>query len=123
MTSTRHSGRSPMSIVSFLSWGCSDQAESGIRVPRYPLTVRGGPAIKTIMSWPDMARAITRSFDCCQKARGGRPGQAPGHDEMIVFPVVSDLACRACFLALLAPNRDREIGGGRATRQPGQVRK
>src|SRR5216117_2250992 len=29
----------------------------------------------------------------------------------------------ACFPALLAPNRDREIGGGRATRQPGQVRK
>src|SRR6266581_7018984 len=28
-----------------------------------------------------------------------------------------------CFPALLAPNRDREIGGGRATRQPGQVRK
>src|SRR6185295_20171357 len=29
----------------------------------------------------------------------------------------------ACFPALLAPNRHREIGGGRATRQPGQVRK
>src|SRR5437763_16044467 len=29
----------------------------------------------------------------------------------------------ACFPALLAPNRAREIGGGRATRQPGQVRK
>src|SRR5579871_6197948 len=29
----------------------------------------------------------------------------------------------ACFLGLLAPNRGREIGGGRATRQPGQVRK
>src|SRR5258705_560210 len=29
----------------------------------------------------------------------------------------------ACFPALLAPNRSREIGGGRATRQPGQVRK
>src|SRR5580700_11876870 len=29
----------------------------------------------------------------------------------------------ACFPPLLAPNRDREIGGGRATRQPGQVRK
>src|ERR1700736_2196700 len=32
--------------------------------------------------------------------------------------------CRpACFPSLLAPNKDREIGGGRATRQPGQVRK
>src|SRR5882672_6663714 len=29
----------------------------------------------------------------------------------------------ACFPALLAPNKGREIGGGRATRQPGQVRK
>src|SRR3954465_11794466 len=29
----------------------------------------------------------------------------------------------ACFPALLAPNKDREIGGGRATRQPGQGRK
>src|SRR6186997_1676691 len=29
----------------------------------------------------------------------------------------------ACFPELLAPNKDREIGGGRATRQPGQVRK
>src|ERR1700692_3017745 len=29
----------------------------------------------------------------------------------------------ACFPGLLAPNKGREIGGGRATRQPGQVRK
>src|SRR3954452_22183352 len=29
----------------------------------------------------------------------------------------------ACFPGVLAPNKDREIGGGRATRQPGQVRK
>src|SRR6266481_2998935 len=29
----------------------------------------------------------------------------------------------ACFPPLLAPNKDREVGGGRATRQPGQVRK
>src|SRR6202165_769787 len=29
----------------------------------------------------------------------------------------------ACFPGLLAPNKDREIGGGRGTRQPGQVRK
>src|SRR3954464_4943296 len=29
----------------------------------------------------------------------------------------------ACFPTLLAPNRPREIGGGRATRQSGQVRK
>src|SRR5438309_11431085 len=29
----------------------------------------------------------------------------------------------ACFPYLLATNKGREIGGGRATRQPGQVRK
>src|SRR3954452_22209469 len=29
----------------------------------------------------------------------------------------------ACFPGLLAPNKDRVIRGGRATRQPGQVRK
>src|SRR5256885_3152906 len=40
------------------------------------------------------------------------PTQAP---RMPAYP--------ACFPALLAQNRDREIGGGRATRQPGQVRK
>src|SRR5215471_17545618 len=40
------------------------------------------------------------------------PAQVP---QMPAYP--------ACFPALLAPNRDREIGGGRATRQPGQVRK
>src|SRR5260370_37829223 len=28
----------------------------------------------------------------------------------------------ACFPCLLAPNKGREIGGGRATRQPGQGR-
>src|SRR5690349_8964734 len=34
-----------------------------------------------------------------------------------------DRESRACVPGLLAPNKDREIGGGRATRQPGQVRK
>src|ERR1700686_2248964 len=34
-----------------------------------------------------------------------------------------DSQCPACFPSLLAPNMDREIGGGGATRQPGQVRK
>src|ERR1700744_5767124 len=31
--------------------------------------------------------------------------------------------CPACFPGVLAQNSDREIGGGGATRQPGQVRK
>ena len=46
----------------------------------------------------------------------------PGHDEMGVFRRMAATS-PACFPALLAPNKDREIGGGRATRQPGQVRK
>src|SRR4051794_17736269 len=41
-----------------------------------------------------------------------------------VFAQVPQTASRpACFPGLLAPNKHREIGGGRATRQPGQVRK
>src|SRR6266436_2299839 len=38
MTSTRHSGRSPMSMVSSLSRECSDQAgaSEGMLVPKYP---------------------------------------------------------------------------------------
>ena len=40
------------------------------------------------------------------------------------FRTSPQTACRpACFPPLLAPNKHREIGGGRATRQPGQVRK
>src|SRR6516162_5990977 len=31
MTRTRHSGRSPMSMVSFLSWECSDQGDSDMK--------------------------------------------------------------------------------------------
>src|SRR5438132_7431240 len=52
----------------------------------------------------------------------------PGHDgQLMPFRVPAQVpqtpSRPACFLPLLAPNRDREIGGGRATRQPGQVRK
>src|SRR5262245_31497904 len=96
MTSTLDSGRSPMSMVSFLSWGCSDQAESGIVLPEGIATLsflRASPAL-----------TATNAFPCSLTS----PATA-------VQP--------ACFPALLAPNRDREIGGGRATRQPGQVRK
>src|SRR5450631_2780380 len=41
MTSTRHNGRSPISMVSFLSCVCSDQSETSadIRVPEYPMRV------------------------------------------------------------------------------------
>src|SRR6266404_4882983 len=55
------------------------------------------------------------------------PGTRPGMTATNAFPCSSRslkvIAAPACFPDLLAPNRDREIGGGRATRQPGQVRK
>src|SRR5438309_162352 len=80
MTRTRHSGRSPMSMVSFLSCECSDQAGTSVGI------------------------TATNAFPrfCTSPANRTRP---------------------ACFPGLLVPNKDREIGGGRATRQPGQVRK
>src|ERR1700761_7905967 len=47
MTRTLDSGRSPMSIVSFLSWGCSDQAESGIGLPGMNHFIAGKPDLWT----------------------------------------------------------------------------
>ena len=94
MTSTFDSGRSPMSMVSCLSWECSDQADSGIGLPEY----------------------------CNCYGRQERSGR-----QLMLFRLFltspANACLPACFPALLAPNRDREIGGGRATRQPGQVRK
>src|SRR3982750_930958 len=97
MTRTLDSGRSPISMVSFLSWGCSDQAESGIGLP-------GGICSVVVLAGKPSFGTATNAFPCSltSPANAGQP---------------------ACFPALLAPNRDREIGGGRATRQPGQVRK
>src|SRR6266700_3948544 len=55
------------------------------------------------------------------------PGTSPGMTATNAFPCSGTSPANpsraACFPALLAPNKDREIGGGRATRQPGQVRK
>src|SRR5262249_228194 len=77
------------------SWGCSDQAESGIGLPGMNHFIAGAsPAFGTA------TKAFPRSLT--SPANAGLP---------------------ACFPALLAPNRDREIGGGRAPRHPGQVRK
>src|SRR5579862_7595167 len=90
MTSTFDSGRSPISMVSFLSWECSDQAESDMSSREELQKRQQRPAPNAFPS------SCTSPVSTCQSA---------------------------CFPALLAPNRDREIGGGRATRQPGQVRK
>src|SRR5215472_2865566 len=107
MTSTRQSGRSPMSIVSFLSSGCSDQADSGMRPLELFLYRRRPWGRKQHPSCPALCRLSTSFF----KGRSGEPGMP------------EQIRRAACFLPLLAPNRGREIGGGRATRQPGQVRK
>src|SRR5579862_2108227 len=90
MTSTFDSGRSPISMVSFLSWECSDQAESDMSSREELQKRQQRPAPNAFPS------SCTSPVSTCQSA---------------------------CFPALLAPNRDREIGGGRATRQPGQIRK
>src|SRR6476660_1051375 len=65
MTSTLHSGRSPMSIVSFLSWECSDQASEGMLVP---------------LSCPALCRAST-SFSLNWKKQDVDGRVKPGHDE------------------------------------------
>src|SRR5438132_13688237 len=73
-----------------------------------------------------MSRASTPSVASARKQNvDGRT--SPAMTATNVFPPFwaspANSQWPACFPALLAPNRDREIGGGRATRQPGQVRK
>src|SRR5579862_7488187 len=62
-----------------------------------------------------------------QKAAGGRRENRPPCPATNAFPRFctspAKASAAACFPAILAPNRGWEIGGGRATRQPGQVRK
>src|SRR5882757_1062429 len=128
MTSTRHSGRSPMSMVSSLSRECSDQAGGleGMWVPSAPIVVR----------WLRSESGLKMDTACHVISRRHHPRkrmiQYSAADAMerqvrgvLDTPAFAgyDGAGAACFPALLAPNRDREIGGGRATRQPGQVRK
>src|ERR1700688_1689317 len=64
---------------------------------------------------------------CCGTRKTWMPGTRPSMTATNAFPRFCTSPanrCRpACFPALLAPNKGREIGGGRATRQPGQVRK
>src|SRR5882757_9518850 len=88
MTSTRHSGRSPMSMVSSFNRAWSDHADSS----------------------GDMASSLGHQ-DTATNALS------------VILHKWSEPGVPACFPGHLAPNRDREIGGGRATRQPGQVRK
>src|ERR1700676_2873146 len=64
---------------------------------------------------------------CCGTRKRWMPSTRPSMTATNAFPrFCTSPANRcppACFPALLAQNKGREIGGGRATRQPGQVRK
>ena len=115
-----------MSMVSFLSCECSDQADvrghHGFSIPRWP-------AGSVPASNSRHARLQTRVIapERCIKLSALNKQDADGRSSPPcrngISAQVSQTASPACFPALLAPNKDREIGGGRATRQPGQVRK
>src|SRR4030081_3031305 len=64
---------------------------------------------------------------CCHTRKTWMPGTRPSMTATNAFPRFCtspvNRSRHACFPGLLAPNKGREIGGGRATRQPGQVRK
>src|SRR6476661_3236156 len=80
--------------------------------------------------WPEMDTALRCHIKVSSSAKADDPVFQSGRDEVekprrTGYPAFAgyDSDCRACFLPVLAPNKRREIGGGRATRQPGQVRK
>src|SRR5262249_13586163 len=109
-----------MSMVSWVSWGCSDQA-AGISWFQNPISAGSKKCLLE-----GTVGVISR----CHHPRK-RVIQYAAAPRLTVGPAITgypafagyDSRGSACFPALLAPNRDREIGGGRATRQPGQVRK
>src|ERR1700686_2850487 len=112
MTSTRQSGRAPMSMVSCWSRECSDQAVSDMRVPKCPSQALTRFHIK--------ASSSAKADDPVPRGPSAIDGPASTG-----YPAFAGYDSRypACFPHVLAPNKGREIGGGRATRQPGQVRK
>src|ERR1700681_3923033 len=80
------------------------------------------PAIHALLVWTQARRGCPGHL-----ARRRASRFCPGMTATNAFPCSCTSPAKrlapACFPALLAPNKDREIGGGRATRQPGQVRK
>jgi hypothetical protein len=71
---------------------------------------------------PEVLAVFRRASKDRPKAPRGHPSRRRASARLL--RMTAECASRhACFPALLAPNKDREIGGGRATRQPGQVRK
>src|SRR5712671_7641460 len=110
-----------MSMVSSLSREWSNQAEAeGIEVPEdsFAASRRRKPQHP---SCPALCRAST-SFLMGPSSKTWMAGSSPAMTKWAHY-TCPDSQWPACFPAPLAPNRDREIGGGRATRQPGQVRK
>src|ERR1700732_3482852 len=101
-----------MSMVSSLSRECSDQAESGMRVPKCPFEALTRFHIK--------ASSSAKADD--PVARGPSIIDGPAFTGYPAF-VGHDSRYPACCPSFLAQNKDGEMGGGRATRQPGQVRK
>src|SRR4029078_7968482 len=103
MTSTRHSGRSPMSMVSFWSWECSDQVEAseGIkgsqpdacRAFRVPF---GGPSFSFIARLHPPRKRVIQYAAALPYADG---------PQRIGYPAFAgyDRESRACVPGLLAP--------------------
>src|ERR1700692_1432004 len=82
------------------------------------------------LKWPEMDTARRCHIKPSSSAKADDPVFQSGCDRTgksrrTGYPAFAgyDSQCPACFPSLLAPNVGREIGGGRATRQPGQVRK
>src|SRR5882757_4418954 len=112
-----------MSMVSSLSREWSNQAEAeGIEVPEdsFAASQRRKPQTTPVM--PGFMPGIHVFFRWEPSSKTWMAGSSPAMTKWEHY-TCPDSQGPACFPALLAPNRDREIGGGRATRQPGQVRK
>src|SRR5258705_10047003 len=84
----------------------------------------------SVLKWPEMDTALRCHIKVSSSAKADDPVFQGTRDEVekprrTGYPAFAgyDGISPACFPDLLAPNKDREIGGGRATRQPGQVRK
>src|SRR5450432_4738841 len=116
-----------MSMVSSLSRECSDQAGASVGI--WGFQVRPSFLDGFGLKWPEMDTAhsvISRRHHPRKRMirySGPVAKEARSRGVLDTAFLAYDGSRHACFPGLLAPNKDREIGGGRATRQPGQVRK
>src|SRR5437879_3244010 len=98
-------------MVSFLSWECSDQSEAseGITVP-----VPDACRAYKVPSWGHAYRFISRRHHPRKRmiqypggpSENGETAGGTGYPGLAGY----DRESPACFPALLAPNKDREIG-------------